>query len=240
MEDDCFQSSDRSSTGIPTFKHPKLGNKISRIPIGDEFLTDVILEERITEIPPPPILNELQLFEFEPFFSSNVLGSLDSEIIKETLQIALSNEKVKGLLTGSRYNSLGVTISATKCEKQSTLKHIFYNYDSNSVVEATVDIERRIIIEVEQLKYQPPATPEEISQAIEIAKSDQRIEKKVKNENLEGNGMLITVKENKEDNSLVGHRLIEVMFGHTLSRLPTLQAVVDMSTNEVVSTTSIE
>ena len=37
--------------------------------------------------------------------------------------------------------------------------------------------------------------------------------------------MLVTL---KEDNSLAGHRLIEVMFGEPLSRLPTLQALVDI------------
>jgi hypothetical protein len=238
MRDECPQSSERNYARMPTLRNPKPGTKLSRIPIGDELLSDIILEEQVADIPAPPKLDELQLFESEPFFSSNVLGSLDSEIIRETQQIALSNEKVKGLLTGSRYNSLGATLSAAKCEEeQSTLKHLFYNYDNNSVVEATVDIERRTIIDVEQVKYQPPATPEEISQAIEIAKSDQRIAKRVKNENLEGNGMLITL---KEDDSLVGHRLIEVMFGEPLSRLPTLQALVDMSTNEVVSTSSIE
>ena len=127
---------------------------------------------------------------------------------------------------------------SAKCEEdQSTLKHLFYNYDNDSVVEATVDMERRTIIDVEQIKYQPPATPQEISQAIEIAQSNQRIAKRVKNENLEGNGMLVTL---KEDNSLAGHRLIEVMFGEPLSRLPTLQALVDMSTNEVVGTSPIE
>ena len=105
------------------------------------------------------------------------------------------------------------------------MKHLFYNYDNNSVVEATVDIERRTIIDVEQVKYQPPATPEEISQAIEIAQSDQRVAERVKSENLEGNGMLITL---KEDDPRVSHRLIEIMFGEPLSRLPTLQALVDM------------
>jgi hypothetical protein len=238
MQDECSQSSGRHYARIPTLRNLKPGSKLSKIPIGDEVLSDIVLEEQVAEIPPPPRQDELQFFEAEPFFSSNILGSLDSQITRETQHIALSNEKVKGLLTGSRYNSLGATLSAAKCEEeQPTLKHLFYNYDNNSVVEATVDIERHTIIDVEQVKYQPPATPEEIGQAIEIAHSDQRVAKRVKDENLEGDGMLITL---KEDDPLAGHRLIEIMFGEPLNRLPTLRVLVDMSTNEVISTKSIE
>ena len=57
------------------------------------------------------------------------------------------------------------------------------------MVETTIDIERRTVINVEQARYQPPPTSEEINHAIAITVSDERISSKVKSDNLEGRGI---------------------------------------------------
>jgi hypothetical protein len=237
-EDESFlrAGEDRFVPRIPTIIPLRPGSRLPRVPIGDEELRDVLIERIPTEIPQPPQVIEPE--ELIPFISPTIPGHLDIEVSNRIQRIALSDTRIRGLLTEGKYATIGPTLSAPKGEESSpTLKQIFYNYSDNNVIETTINLEQESVIAVEQLKYQPPPTQEELDKAVARAVIDDRISEQIKKEKLEGTGILIIPRETDER---ANHRLIDVRFGKPDSRLPVLQALVDLSTDEVVKAGPIE
>jgi|RhiMethySRZTD1v2_1073278.scaffolds.fasta_scaffold847276_1 hypothetical protein len=215
--------------GIPRMQI-KNGVKIKEVPAGEDILLNVIYEKSRMKIPSPSIPIEYE--EQEPFFSMPIVGFIDEEVSTKVHKIILNDQKVRALL-GDRFESISTSPMMEKGNEVVVIKHIFYEYSNNTAIEVIVDLENRTVLSIEPNKYQPPPTENELEKAIQLAAQDTRISTIIKSEKLEGSGILVTMNDKKDSN--YDHRLFDIRFGVKESRLPSLKALVDISTEEVLS-----
>jgi hypothetical protein len=109
---------------------------------------------------------------------------------------------------------------------------MFYSYSNDAAVEVTLRGER--IVSVRQRKdYLPPESQEELDQAVELARKDDRIAASI--EGLEGHAILMQPGDGIIFNDPgYGHRVFWVTFSQGVSGNPQYWAVVDLSERKVL------
>jgi hypothetical protein len=162
------------------------------------------------------------------------------EFIEKINRTILGFSNVKELLQNKDFLFIGTSKIDVKPEKdnqeKSYLLSVIYNYTDNITIEVYHDIDLEKIIKIEQSHYQPAPTQEEIKQAIEIAKMDNFIKDKISDDMNSG---AILVGDIDKDSEYYNHRILDVRFGHIHERLPSYQALIDISTKNVIRSGSI-
>jgi hypothetical protein len=112
------------------------------------------------------------------------------------------------------------------------LESMFYSYSNDAAVEVTLRGER--IVSVRQRKdYLPPESREELDQAVELARKDDRIAASI--QGLEGHAILMQPGDGIIFNDPgYGHRVFWVTFSQGVSGNPQYWAVVDLSERKVL------
>lgn len=163
---------------------------------------------------------------------------LTDELAEEVESIALEHEEVSQLL-GDRYVTIGTSLRLKRRkDDEPTLVFVAYDYDDDRTIEAVLeyDDDELDVINVEQASYQPAPVDEELDQAIQLAKEDEWLQKQL-TKKLEGSALIVT--SNDVDDSRRGHRLFDVRFRRPNNRLPRYRALVDLSAEEVVETSTV-
>jgi hypothetical protein len=208
--------------------------------MNDEQRVELEVPPRVlTEAEPAPVV-EPPLRDMPPFpgppvelFESVERGESDhylaADVVERARALAVTDENVQRRLAGKRHAAIGVTLRDEK-DSEPVAVAVFYVYDDRTTIEATLDRDGAKVLSVEEADYQPPPVQEEITEAIDLARRDQRL-REVSNE-LEGTAILVSPSDPTHEH--FGHRQFDVRFGCIDERLPRLAALVDLTTQTVV------
>jgi hypothetical protein len=112
--------------------------------------------------------------------------------------------------------------------EQRLVRATFYSYSRNVAVSALV--RGGEVLDVKDVEgYQPPETPQEVEQAVKLAREDQRIRDTVRD--LDGRALLTEIGEGKPG---AGHRVLYVSFLPRGSAGTEVMALVDLTDGRVL------
>lgn len=147
---------------------------------------------------------------------------------------------------GSRYEILAHQVVRDKTDNTDRIDMEIFDYDNNQVVTVKFDEDGRNIIShtvSDAHLYQPPESPAEVSRAIKLAAVDLSQQGFTEHTNLTGTGLLAfptAVQTSTTGANFYSHRKIYVTFGTGNGELPHYRALVNLSTNSVESSGSIQ
>lgn len=147
---------------------------------------------------------------------------------------------------GARHEILAQQIVHDKNDKASQIKAEIYDYENNQVVTIELDTNgtdftRSSINDAQD--YQPPESPAEVARAIELASLSLSKQGFTEHTNLTGTGLLAyptTAESVASGANFYRQRKIYVTFGTGNGKLPLYRALVNLSTNSVESSGSIQ
>ncbi len=180
-----------------------------------------------------PLPDQIQPFAFEP-----VAPKISAELATSVQQVVLAHESVRRHLEGKRYEWIGLSVMDAKAAaeggagKEPSLLAVLYSYGANRAIEARLDAAGKQVEAVEMLAYQPPPTNAEIERAIAIARADNRLRGQIA-DNLIGTAILVSSTDSQS--AAFNHRQFDVRFAGPCDRVPRHAALVDLSTETVVS-----
>jgi hypothetical protein len=151
---------------------------------------------------------------------------------RQAVDAALASDRVIRKLQDKRYEVLEVGTRALDRQTEYPVV-IIYNYTDDAVVEAVIDPVRRAVHEVSVERYQPPLTPSELGQALEMVRDDGRLSEAGIDVDT---GVGLIVEDVNFRSPRFGHRLVDLRFGPATRYLPTAFAIVDLSDQDVVRT----
>jgi hypothetical protein len=155
-----------------------------------------------------------------------------SRLLADAQDRARSDERVREYLAGHRHAFLGASLLDVK-EAGRTVVVLVYDYERNTALEITLAGEGEAfeVVGVEDVRYQPPPSDEEIQRATELARSDERVAGHL-SDDLESTAILVSDVEQGDRH--YGFRRIEIGFGRPDERLPRVRALVDLSEERVL------
>jgi hypothetical protein len=157
---------------------------------------------------------------------------IPDESLQQAVNVARASDAVTSQLQGKRFEVLQVGTRAIDRQTDYPLV-IIYNHTDDVAVEATIDPVRGAVHEVSVERYQPPLTPAEQRQALELVRDHGQLS--AAGIDVE-TGVGLNVEEVNFRSPHYGHRLVDLRFGPANRYLPTAFAIVDLSAQEVVRT----
>lgn len=187
----------------------------------------------------PPYEQEAE--EWEAVESSEIAEGermvLADEMLARVREAVLGSERLQRLLADRRYIPIGATLQESKDpDSPPTILYVIYDYDTNQAIEVTLDRSLEIT-NLANLQYQPAPLQEEIDRAIELARQHDRLAARL-TDDLTGMAILITVDDPQDPR--YNHRLFDIRFGCRDERLPRFSALVDLSTETVISAGALD
>jgi hypothetical protein len=199
-------------------------------------------------------------FAGDAIFPPQIVGATNVEILPvegvsigltpeeetEVLELALANAEVRGLL-GERFNlltaeripvdiALGKDVAPELADRLLSLERpitlaTFFSYDNNLVVE--VFLQEREVIFINRRnprEYQPPESPEEVEQAVALAR--EALGRRVAE--LTGTAILAFPVSATGEPTFYDRRVLYVAFYERLDAAPLFYALVDLTNQEVL------
>jgi hypothetical protein len=195
------------------------------------------------ELPPviEPALHGVPPFDgplpdhFAPFASHDIPPAISVELLERVRVAALEHAAVREHLAGVRFEWIGVSVIDEKAGNGiGSLLAVLYSYRNDQAIEVRLDRNGEQIEDVAVLGYQPPPTNGEIERAVELARADPRLAKRMgDDEQLVGSAILVG--SSYPDSTPPAHRRFDVRFSCPSERLPRFMAMVDLSREAVVS-----
>jgi hypothetical protein len=171
--------------------------------------------------------------QLEPFESAALRPEFDEESLKAIRERVLTHESLAKTLANKHYIWIGASLREGKGEEKQETSTIavLYNYTDNLAIEVTLDAGRNVLT-IKQLREQPAPVREEIDQAIELARGDDRLARHLTHD-MVGSAILVSPVDPLAPD--FNHRQFDVRFGHPTERVPHLTALVDLSTRTVLA-----
>jgi hypothetical protein len=157
---------------------------------------------------------------------------ITDESRRQAVDSALASDTVTPKLEGKRYQVLEVGTRSLDRQTDYPLV-IIYNYTDDVVVEAMIDPASRAVLEVNEVRYQPPLAASEQSQALEMLRDDGRLSEAGIDV---ATGVGLIVEDVNFRSPRYGHRLVDLRFGPANRYIPTAFAIVDLSGGDIVRT----
>lgn len=156
--------------------------------------------------------------------------AFDDTTATSLLKRALAHAKVRERLGRGRHIPIGVSRRIDKGAREGAISHlaVVYDYSANVAVEISIDAHGEVT-GIADASYQPALVEAEVSRAIEIARSDDRLPAQTLGSLT---GMVIPFEG--PNGEWAGRRVVEVLFGCRSERLPRFRAWVDLSTETVL------
>ena len=173
------------------------------------------------EIPP-------EISKREDFTARDLKPALTPARIQVLQKLAARVPAVKKLL-GEKFVSIGVRTSEDVKRKSTVTRAMFYSYSNQIAVEAILDKGGRVV-GVEDYRYQPAATEEEIRKAVALAR---RLLHKRSDWSDDLNSGVIAITNDDPTNPEYSRRLMDVRFFKPEERLAQLVAIVDLDKGKV-------
>jgi hypothetical protein len=171
-------------------------------------------------------------YETRPVDFEEVGPSLTEEAGRRALELAMASEDVRRELEGKRYEVMGVGLRSLDRETEHPVV-VIYNYTDDVVIEAFVDLAENRLLRLASEDYQPPLSASELSQALELVRRDRRLAEAGIDVDT---GVGLVVEEPNFRSPTYRHRLVDLRFGPEHRRIPTAWAIVDLSSQELLST----
>jgi hypothetical protein len=171
--------------------------------------------------------------EIEPFEASapddDVLSLDQARSIAARIQ---KHEVFQKRLARTRWSLVGVARRGER-GKGEPIRHMLvaYDYGNDVAVEFTMNEGNDRLLEVSEAAYQPPVTPAEVEQAFDLARADRRLAEV----DLDDLVQMSIPLDSDVTGERANHRMLEVLFGCRGERAPRYRAVVDLSTQQVIS-----
>lgn len=150
------------------------------------------------------------------------------EQLTKLQRIASRHREVKASL-GERWTAIGVRLAGDKGVPVAPVA-VFYSYTHQLMVEASLSVGGKVR-GVEERRFQPAATDEEIDAAVRLARRDRRLRAAPLREL--GAGAIVVSPGDPED-PLFGRRLLDLRFFAPEDRLAQYMAVVDVAARRVL------
>lgn len=188
----------------------------------------------------PPYEQEAE--EWEAVESSPIpedeLMVLSDELQARVRRAALQDERVRELVVDKRTVVIGASLRESKDPEQpATIVFVLYSYDDNQAIEVWLEGDDMEVTEVSTANYQPALLQEEIERALELARRHENLAGRLSDELV---GMAIQVTVDDPLDPRYNHRLFDIRFGCADERLPRYQALVDLSTEEVIGSGAMD
>lgn len=181
-----------------------------------------------------PFPGEGDVGEWEHFESGPGQGTLSVEATRRALAAATRDERVAKLLEGKRHIAIGVSRRETREKPEGrrvTLVAVFYNYETDLAIEATLDADGKTVVAVASSRSQPAPLQSEIDRAIQLAAGHEKIADHLR-AGLVANA--IVVPDIDPTSPAYNHRCLDVRFFCAEERLARLEALVDLSAERVL------
>jgi hypothetical protein len=163
---------------------------------------------------------------------------LTDEALARIREVALGHEDVQRLLADRRYIAIGGTLRDSKEPgSRPSVLFILYDYTANETIEVMLERDSLEVIDVATARYQPAPLEEEIGRAIDLARQHEKMADRL-TDGLVGTAILVTFDDPRDPR--YNHRLFDIRFGCPDERLPRYLALVDLSTEEVISTGRVD
>jgi hypothetical protein len=179
--------------------------------------------------------------EWEPFRSEPIRDEflvLTAEMAGRARAFAVSEQRVAKILADKHYIIIGASLRESKeAHNHAEILVVIYNYTDNEVVEVLLNSENLEVSRVNTSRYQPAPVEEEIERAIRLARDVDDLAKHLTDEMV---GMAIQVTFEDPADPRHNHRMFDIRFGCSDERLPRFVAMVNLSTNTVVSTGEVD
>ncbi len=149
-------------------------------------------------------------------------------------------------LIGARHEVLTQHYLRDKSGKASRVDVEIFNYDTNQVITVELDAQSNKIISQrsdDAHQYQPPESQAEVARAIKLAAADLTRQGFTEHTRLQGTGLLAfptSVETAASGTNFFSERKIYITFGTGNGVLPHYRALVNLSTNTVESSGSIQ
>ncbi|GAA3623800.1 hypothetical protein GCM10022419_131830 [Nonomuraea rosea] len=194
---------------------------------GDLREFPAIVEPRIRDLPPP---DDPGIDEWEPFGSERKELPTSNELVQRLRATVFGDERLRRLLEGKRHVVIGAALRHD--DKRPSAHGIvsIYNYSDDVSYEVRFDHELRLLEVVESVE-QPPLAEEEIARATEIARSDERVARRLRPE-YQAFVLLVSAVEHGDEH--YRQRRAYVGFGPEDERMPAVRVIVDLGTKRVV------
>lgn len=192
-----------------------------------------IIEPPLQGLTPPSEREPID--EWESFKSGKADNVLTDDLARRAQAVALSSVRVKRLLAAKRYIAIGASLRQRRDVpkgKVSSIVFVVYNYTDNVTIEVTLDRDAKAVAGVAEARYQPPPVRDEIEQVVALARRDSRLVERLTDE-FEAGAIVVSPVDPEDPN--YGHRQFDVRFFCPTDRLPSYMALVDLSTERVVS-----
>jgi hypothetical protein len=175
------------------------------------------------------------------------LISKRQDVIARDLKPALKPARIQALqnlaarapavrkLLGEKFVHIGVRTSEDTKQKSTVVRAMFYSYSNQVAVEAILDGRGRVV-GLEDLRYQPAATDEEIRQADVVAR---RLLRKHDGWSDDLNSGVIAITNDDPTSPDYGRRLMDVRFFKPDERLAQLMAIVDLGKGKITRSGSV-
>jgi hypothetical protein len=184
-----------------------------------------------------PFQGDGHVEELEYFETSQYEHAMTPSLASRATETATRDQRVIKLL-GKRHIAIGVSQRESREkgeEKRITLVAVYFDYESNTAIEATLDEKGASVLAVEHRRYQPAPVQSEIEQAIKLAKGHQKMAN-TEIDDLTANAILVP--DEDPSSPRYNHRLFDVRFFCAEERLARHMAIVDLSTQEVLRVSS--
>lgn len=179
--------------------------------------------------------------EWEPFRGEPIRDEfpvLTAEMAGRARALAVSEQRVAKILADKHYITIGASLRESKeADSRAEILVVIYNYTDNEVVEVLLNSDNLEVSRVNTARYQPAPVEEEIERAIRLARDADGLAKHLTDDMI---GMAIQVTSDDPADPRYNHRLFDIRFGCADERLPRFVAIVDLSTNTVVSTGAVD
>ena len=188
----------------------------------------------------PPYDQEAEEWEFVESSPThdNELMVLTDEMLIGVREVVMRHEPLQKLLADKRYIAIGASLRESKDpDSPSTILFILYDYGENKVIEVTLDRRSLEVKDITTSRYQPPPVQEEIDHAINLARKHEKLAAHLA-DNFIGTAILVTADDPRDPRH--NHRLFDVRFGCPDERLPQYSALVDLSTEKVISSGNVD
>jgi hypothetical protein len=218
-------------------KKPRVRRCSERLPQPRADLPPVYEFPAIT-VPPLRELGEREIpseiSKRQDFVARDLKPSVKPERIQALQRLAARPPVVKKLL-GEKFIPIGIRMSEDAKQKSTMTVAMFYSYSNQIAVEAIFDSRGRVV-RCEDYRYQPPATDEEIAQAVSMARRYLRKQDGWREDLSAG---VIAITDNDPASPDYGRRLMDVRFFAPDERLAQLMAIVDLGKAKIARSGSV-
>lgn len=156
-----------------------------------------------------------------------------ADLVRRARELAFDDERVRRVVGDRRHGLIGLSRRDDKERESRTLVLVAYGYEDGRGYEVLLGPEDDLAVrDVVAIDEHPAPSDEEVDLAIRIARADERVGHHLRDD-FDAHALLVSDVADGDEH--FGRRRFSVVFGYPDERLPRVNAVVDLMSEEVVT-----